>query len=110
LENPFVLIGFGLFLLFGLYTALVKSRVLPAVSKAQSPNIIRLILNHGFVLSMIVIVLGVGYAAFHAYLQRGPRPIQGPITQQTGACGTNIVGDNNKSDVNCGDNTPGKGK
>jgi hypothetical protein len=64
-----------------------------------------MLLKHGFAMASITIVLGFAYGVF-----RYQNAQQGVITQQTDACGSNIVGDNNKANVNCGDKAAPKAK
>jgi hypothetical protein len=104
LANPLVLIGFGLLLFFGIHSALLKARLLVPLSQNQSSSVVGLILKHGFWVAILIVVLGFGYAGLRAYHDAHPQQVQqGPITQQTGPCGSNIVGDNNQANVNCVD-------
>ena len=110
LANPLVLIGFSLFLFFGIHRALLRARLLTPLSQGQSPAVIRLILRYGLSLAILAVVLGFVYAGFQAYHDTSRQRVQqGPITQQAGPCGSNIVGDNNKTTVKCADET-GKAK
>lgn len=60
LSNPLVLTGFAVFLLFGLYRTLVKSKLLRPVSPTASNRILRLLLHYGFAVAVLVIGLGFG--------------------------------------------------
>jgi hypothetical protein len=109
LDNPLVLIGFCLLLLFGVYRVLLKARLLKPLSQRQSSAVVRMILTHGFQLTVAIIVLGFVYAGFRYHNDKHKQNQQGPIIQQTGSWGSNIDGDNNKVDVNCADK-PAEGK
>ena len=101
LGNPFVVVGFCLFLFFGIHQALLKAGLLVPLSQRQSSAIVRLILNHGFSVAILVIVFGFALGAYRAY-----RPgQQSPVTQQSDQCSSNINGNNNKTDQNCVDKT-----
>ncbi|MCU1299783.1 MAG: hypothetical protein JWQ87_67 [Candidatus Sulfotelmatobacter sp.] len=101
LVNPVVLLGFCLFLFFGIHRALLKAGLLAPLSQGQSSTVIRLILKYGLLVSIIFIILGFALV-FRASENASRNHVQqGSITQQTGPCGSNIVGDHNKSDVNC---------
>jgi hypothetical protein len=100
LENPLDLVGFCLLLLFGIYRVLLKAGLLVPLSQRQSATVVGRILNHGFLVAILVIVLGFAYAGFRYHNTK-------PITQQAGPCSSNIVGDNNKTDINCADKTGG---
>jgi hypothetical protein len=104
LANPLVLVGFCLFLLFGTHRVLLKRGFLSPLSKRQSSIVVRMILNHGLWISIVIMVFGFGYAGFRTYQQTKNAPGQTPsIKQQTGACGSNIAGDNNQATVTCED-------
>ena len=58
LQDPLVLAGFALFLVFGIHRALIKSGLIPPVSRRESGDILRRILRYGFALALVVILLG----------------------------------------------------
>jgi hypothetical protein len=62
LSNPLVLAGFGLFLFFGLLRALLKSKVMPTVTQRTGGRALLRAINYGFVVALVVIVLGFAFA------------------------------------------------
>jgi len=58
LTHPLVLIGFVLMLVFGTYKQLIKSGLLTQTSKSESSKIIKLMLQYGFWLGMIIVLVG----------------------------------------------------
>jgi hypothetical protein len=72
LVNPLVLIGFGLFLFFGLYRALLKAGLLTPLSPRQSSGVIRMIVRYGFWVAIVFLVLGFAYALREVRLNSGP--------------------------------------
>jgi tetratricopeptide (TPR) repeat protein len=64
LTDPLVLAGFALFLFIGLLRALLKSKVMPAVRQSAAGRIALRALGYGFVLALVVVVLGFGLAYF----------------------------------------------
>lgn len=60
LQDPLVLIGFVLLLMFGMARMLIKSRLLTPVSGAKSYRVIQTVLLYGLVLALAVIGLGFG--------------------------------------------------
>jgi uncharacterized membrane protein len=100
LGNFLVLAGFCLFLLSGTYRVLIRAGLFVPLSQKQSATFVGRILNHAFLVAILVIVLGFAYAGFRYHHAK-------PITQQSGPCSSNIVGDNNKTDINCADKTGG---
>jgi hypothetical protein len=109
LKNPLVLAGFCLLLLYWICQAFLKARLLKPLSQRQSSAVVQLILKYGFQLAIFIIVIGFVYAGFSYHSDEQKHSQQGPIIQQTGSCGSNIAGDNNKTDLNCADK-PAEGK
>ncbi|SFO38731.1 tetratricopeptide repeat protein [Nitrosospira briensis] len=72
LENPLVLIGFVLFLFFGIPLALLKAGILPPLTPRTGGKVVRSFLSYGFVIALLVIALGFAYALFQAHLQHDP--------------------------------------
>jgi hypothetical protein len=105
LTNPLVLIGFCLFLIFGTYRLILKSSILAPLSPRQSAAVLRMILWHGFWISVAMMILGVAYVGFQAHWAGSGH--QGTIIQQTGDCGANVSGDHSQANVNCHDKTEG---
>jgi tetratricopeptide (TPR) repeat protein len=64
LTNPLVLAGFGLLLFFGLLRAVLKSRVMPTVSQTAGGRALASLLRYGFVVALVVIVLGFALAYY----------------------------------------------
>jgi hypothetical protein len=62
LGNPLVLVGFVLFLLFGVHRLLIKSKIIPPVPQSAAPAIVKMILRYGFWVALLIIVLGFIYA------------------------------------------------
>ena len=102
LNNPLALIGFWLFLFFGIIWAIPKSGLLSRLSQRQSFALFRQSLKYGFLVSITLIIFGIVYAGLFGYRDtNGGDRQQGPITQQAGDCGSNIVGDSNQVSVDC---------
>jgi len=70
LSNPLVLVGFVLLLFFGVHRTLVRSGLLPPVSQRQSSIIVKVLLRYGFIIALIVIVLGFGATYFNTYISK----------------------------------------
>lgn len=79
LTNPLVLIGFALLLFFGIHRTLIKSGILPPVSKTSSSTIVRLLLHYGFIVALLLILSGFGLTAWDSYLKtrHGPSKVTG---------------------------------
>ena len=63
LTNPLTLVGFALFLVFGVHRTLIRSKIIPPLRQKDAPAIVRLLLAYGFWISILVIVAGFGYTA-----------------------------------------------
>jgi hypothetical protein len=58
LSNPLTLVGFALFLLFGVQHTLLKSGIIPPIAKPHAPTILKLL----FWLAVLLVIFGIGYA------------------------------------------------
>ena len=58
LQQPLVLVGFVILLFFGILTALFKTNILPALPKKTVGDLVKRIINYGFILALLIIVLG----------------------------------------------------
>ena len=102
--NPLVLIGFCLFLVYGVYWTLLKAKLLKPVKSEDSTGIIQILVKSVFWLATITVVLGFAYAGLRLS-RNGNKPDkgdQGTITQQAGPCSSNVAGNGNTSRVDCG--------
>jgi hypothetical protein len=64
LPNPFVLVGFVVFLVSLIYWTLIKAQILVPVSQTQSTKIVHKFLNHGFAIAFAIVLLGFAYAFY----------------------------------------------
>ena len=64
LTDPLVLAGFVLLLFFALLRAVLKSRVMPTVSQTAGGKALASLLRYGFVVALVVIVLGFALAYY----------------------------------------------
>lgn len=74
LTSPLVLVGFVLLLFFGFHRTLLKAGIIPPLNPHTGGKIVRLILRYGFVIALVVIVLG-----FVLELYRTPWGTEPPI-------------------------------
>lgn len=58
LTHPLVLSGFALLLFFGIHKTLIRSGIIPPLSARSSSKIVQILLRYGFVVALLVIVLG----------------------------------------------------
>ncbi len=63
LTNPLSLVGYVLFLFFGIHRALIKAKIIPPVGPTTGGKIVQSLLRYGFVIALVVIVLGFLLAA-----------------------------------------------
>jgi hypothetical protein len=96
LVNPLVLIGFCCFLVYGVHWTLLKTGLLKPVKPEDSPEIVRILLNYGFWLAIVIVVLGFAYA-FMQFSQRANRDSgsQSQVPRQVRPCGSNVAGTGN---------------
>ena len=60
LKHPLVLVGFVLLLFFAIHRALIKSGIIPPLSKQAGGKVVQMLLRYGFVIALLIIVLGFG--------------------------------------------------
>ncbi|MCL9777539.1 hypothetical protein [Vibrio methylphosphonaticus] len=60
LEDPLVLIGFVVFLLFSFCRYLIKQGIFPQLKQKGAITILKLILSYGFIIGIVIIGLGFG--------------------------------------------------
>lgn len=60
LKNPLVLVGFVLFLFFGIHQQLIESGIIPPLDQQAGSAVVLAILEYGFWIALAVIVLGIG--------------------------------------------------
>jgi tetratricopeptide (TPR) repeat protein len=70
LEQPLVLVGFVLLLFFSIHRALIKSGVIPRLSAQSGSKVVASLLRYGFVLALMVVVLGFGKEYMTIYYQQ----------------------------------------
>jgi hypothetical protein len=70
LTNPLVLIGFGLMLPYGIHEILIGSGLLSQVDSSQSSEIIKLFLYYGFLLALVLMPLGFGFAFWKSWIEK----------------------------------------
>ena len=58
LQHPLVLTGFVILLFFGILTALFKAGILPSLPKKMAAEIVKRVINYGFIIALLIIVLG----------------------------------------------------
>jgi hypothetical protein len=58
LQHPLVLIGFVVLLFFGVLTALLKTGLLPQLSKKAAAELAKRVINFGFITALLIIALG----------------------------------------------------
>lgn len=67
LTNPLVLIGFSLFLFVGLVKQLIKAGIISEVTKDAGAGIVRLFLDHSFVIVLVIVLLGFLHEGLKSY-------------------------------------------
>ena len=58
LQDPLVLIGFVLFLFFGIGRLLLQSGIIPPLPAGLAYSLVRRLLTYGFILALVVVVVG----------------------------------------------------
>lgn len=58
LTHPLVLVGFVLLLFFGVHRLLIGSGIIPKLSPTAGGRVLRILLRYGFIIALVIIVLG----------------------------------------------------
>src|SRR5438876_11082756 len=69
LSNPLVLVGFVLILYFGIHRALLKSKIIPPVSRTTGGQIVGRLLQYGFIIAVLVILAGFFIEGWKIYVK-----------------------------------------
>ncbi len=64
LSDPLVLVGFAVLLLFVLFRSLIGSGLIPVLGQEAGGQVVKSILDYGFYVVALVIVLGFAHAHF----------------------------------------------
>jgi hypothetical protein len=77
LTNPLEFIGFVLLLAFGVHRALLKAQIIPRLTPHTGGKVVQSFLRYGFVITLVVIVLGFLMAFYQAHAQHDPDALKG---------------------------------
>jgi hypothetical protein len=102
LSNPYALAGYLVIAIIWFGYALSKARVLSRLSSGQTSTVIRLIFKYAFRLSIVAIIICVGYAGYQAYLDANRNAkTHNSVNQQAGDCSNIQNGNGNSASSNC---------
>jgi len=79
LTQPLVLVGFVLMLVFSIHKQLLKAGIIPKLDKQQGGRIVELLLRYGFLLGLVMMLLGFGWKVYQCSAFAQP-PL--PTTEQ----------------------------
>jgi hypothetical protein len=108
LHNYFVLIGFIVSVIAGIWLVILKSLHRAHLSKPDTSRVLATILRYTFWLAVFSIASGLVYTAYQA--RQSTRKMEsppGPIQQQAGDCSVVQNGTGNSASVNCPDKMTG---
>lgn len=70
LQNPLILIGVVLFLIYGLYKVLLKSGIITPLGKESSGKTVRLLIHYSFIIPTVLLISGFGFVAWKTSVTR----------------------------------------
>lgn len=73
LSHPLILIGFVLFLFFGVHRLLIKSGIIQPLHKHEGSKVIRLLLRYGFIIALVTILIGFFIKGWQIYVSKNGR-------------------------------------
>lgn len=85
LTQPLVLVGFVLMLVFSIHKQLLKAGIIPKLDKQQGGRIVELLLRYGFLLGLVMMLLGFGWKFYETYANKEVK-----ISSQATETSTNI--------------------
>ncbi|MCD6186293.1 MAG: hypothetical protein J7K84_11030 [Deltaproteobacteria bacterium] len=68
LSHPLVLVGFILFLFFGIHKLLITSGIIKPVSEYEGSLIVKIILRYGFIIALVTILAGFSQKGWQNYV------------------------------------------
>jgi hypothetical protein len=72
LMQPLVLVGFVLLIVFGVNGALLKAGIIPPLTPRAGGTMVQNLVRYGFVIALLVIVLGFAFAFYQAQQEHSP--------------------------------------
>jgi Flp pilus assembly protein TadD len=81
LSHPLVLIGFGLFLVFGIQRTLLKAGIIPPLTTRTGGKVVQTLLRYGFIIALLIIMLGFAMAFFKTQRETQPPVDVGAIIE-----------------------------
>jgi hypothetical protein len=101
LTHPLVLVGFVLFAVFGIHRALLKAARISPLTPRASGTVVQALLRNGFVIALLVIVLGFAFALYRT--EREHHPANATLTlKQTATANEGGTATNAGRDVTIG--------
>jgi|GEM_PF-4698054 len=74
LTHPLVLCGFTVMLFYGVLKALLGARILRPIGEKSGAIILRLLLKYGFIVAVLIILLGFGLEGYRTWLKSSDHP------------------------------------
>jgi len=68
LTNPLVLVGFAIFLFYGLLRLILKAKLIPKLERQAGGQVIKDFLFYSFIIALVAIVLGFGIEAYKTFV------------------------------------------
>jgi len=70
LTQPLVLVGFVLMMVLSIHKQLLKAGILPKLNQQQGSRIVELLLRYGFILGLLIILLGFGWKFYETHANK----------------------------------------
>lgn len=64
LQHPLTLVGFVLLLFFGVHRALLRSGIIPPLTKSSGSKLVHALLRYGFIIALVIILVGFALEAY----------------------------------------------
>jgi len=103
ISTPLALAGLLAAIFFFVVRQLIAKNIFPVLTKQISGDLLKLIIDRLFILSLVAVVLG--FAGFVLTVDHKERvttaPQQAPVIQTATDCSSNVSGSGNTTSVNC---------
>jgi uncharacterized membrane protein len=72
LTHPLVLVGFVLFLVFGIHRMLLRAKIIPPLKPREGSKVVQIVLRYGLWIALVAMILGFALTFYKTQLEHNP--------------------------------------
>lgn len=72
LTHPLVLVGFILFVFFGIHRTLLLAKIIPPLEPSEGSKVVQLLLRYGFWIALVAMIIGFALTFHKTQLEHNP--------------------------------------